>query len=564
MGYEEKPWLKSYKLGPYKLKHSMAPYPEVPLFDALDRAAEKYPGKPAIRFEGRTINYRTLKEYADRIAAALASMGLQKGDRVSLFLPNCPEFIIFDWGLLKAGCAAVPISTLRPEEGLLHEAGSSGSRVIVCREEDLEKVVTVKAQCDIERIVVTSTAGFDQQGVSCTLPEDAVEFRTLLDDYPPKPPAVQIDSKEDLCELAFTGGSTGIPKGVMTTHYNRHCNLIQSLPWLLAPLAPGVVGKASFMVPVPLFHAFGHFLVQMGAYWGLRLLLMPDARDIEAIVQTIREHRPFLIPAVPTQLMRMCGHKIGRLNAMILTGTAPLPDEVRAAVAKEIGLPVGEGYGLTETGPNTHLNPSGFGRITGFMAKEKKGLGIPVPDTDCKIVDPATGQEVPFGETGEIVVRGPQIMKGYWPTKGEGLAEEGWLHTGDIGHMDEEGYFFISDRIKDMVNVSGLKVYTTTVDEVLYRHPAVMMAAAFGVPDPQNPGSERVMAVLKLKDEAKGKITPEEIQAFCREHLAPYAVPKYVEIKEDMPVTVTEKLFKRALREEAIERMKERGEVSAL
>lgn len=560
MTYADKPWLKSYKLGPYKLNHSMAPYPEAPLFKCLDDSAEKFPTKPAVHFNGRIINYRTLKKYADKIAAALAAMGLEKGDRVSVFLPNCPEFIIADWGILKAGGATVPISTLRPEDGLLHEAGFSGSRFIFCSEQDIDKVLAVKDRCDLEKIIVTSTAGFDQAGLSEPIPEDAVEFRALLDDYPDKPPQVEIDPMEDLCELAFTGGSTGVPKGVMITHYNRYCNLIQSLPWLLAPLAPGVVGKASFMVPVPLFHAFGHFLFQMGAYWGLRILLMPDSRDIEAIVKTIREHRPFLIPAVPTQLMRMSQHKIGRLNAMILTGTAPLPDEVRTAVAKEIGLPVGEGYGLTETGPNTHLNPSGFGRITGFMTKEKKGLGIPIPDTECKIVDPLNGQEMPFGEIGEIVVRGPQIMKGYWPNKGEGLTDDGWLRTGDIGHMDEAGYFFISDRIKDMVNVSGLKVYTTTVDEVLYQHPAVLMGAAFGIPDPENPGSERVMAVIRLK-EGFETTTEEEIREFCRERLSPYAVPKYIEFKDDLPVTVTEKLFKKELREEAVARMRERGEL---
>jgi long-chain acyl-CoA synthetase len=215
---------------------------------------------------------------------------------------------------------------------------------------------------------------------------------------------------------------------------------------------------------------------------------------------------------------------------------------------------------LTETSPVTHLNVSAFSKITGFMPKEKTGMGIPAPDTECKLVDPETGRDVQFGEPGEVVVKGPQIMKGYWPDKGSGLTEEGWLHTGDIAVMDEDGYFHLSDRTKDMVNVSGMKVYTNTVDEVLYKCPGVHMAAAIGVPDPKTPGSERVMAVIQLKEEWKGKVGEEQIRDFCKEHLAPYAVPKFVEFRDEMPLTVTEKLFKKALRDEVISKMGKRRE----
>lgn len=289
----------------------------------------------------------------------------------------------------------------------------------------------------------------------------------------------------------------------------------------------------------------------------MRIILMPDPRDTEMLVQYIREYRPLFIPAVPTQLMRLAQAKVGKMNVILMSGSAPLPREVAEAVKKEIGTPVSEGYGLTETSPLTHFNLSGFSKITGFMTKDKGGLGIPAPDTECKLVNPETGEEVPFGEPGEIVVRGPQIMKGYWPNPGSGLTEDGWLHTGDIAAMDEEGYFHLSDRVKDMVNISGMKVYTTTVDEVLYKHPAVHMAVAFGVPDPNTPGSERVMAVIQLKEGYKGKVTAEEIREFCRNHLAPYAIPKIVEFREEMPLTVTEKLFKKALRDEALKKRSE-------
>ena len=561
MNYSDKPWLKSYKLGPYKLKESMAPYPEVPIFKVLDDAAQNHPGKTALLFEGRTLKYRQLKDQADRLAAALSRLGIEKGDRINIFLRNCMEYIISPWGIQKAGGVIVPTSTLRTDEGLIHEAGNSNSKGIICQERDLERILGIKDQCGVEHIIVTSDDGYDVQSISKSLPKGVYEFRKLLEDHEPNPPRVNIDPVNDICELPHTGGSTGVPKAVMITHYGRYCNLIQLMPWMMAPLAPGIIGKASVLIPLSLFHAFGHYIHQAAVFWGRRIILLPDPRDTDKLIDTIKEYRPFMIPVVPTQLMRMAQAKIGRLNVLALSGSAPLPDEVRQAVQKEMGNPVGEAYGLTETGPGTHADLSGFGRITGFMSKEKKSVGVPLPDTECKLVDPATGQEVPFGEEGEIVVRGPQIMKGYWPEAGNGLTQDGWLHTGDIGHMDEDGYFFISDRIKDMVNVSGMKVYTTTVDETLYKHPGVLMAAAFGVPDPKNPGSERVMAVIKLKDHYQGNVQQEDIVSFCKEHLAPYAVPKYVEFKDDLPMTVTEKLFKRQLRDEAIQNMKERGEI---
>jgi long-chain acyl-CoA synthetase len=562
MTYADKPWLKSYRLGPYKLKESLAPYPKVPLFKALDDTAGKFPGQTAILFEGRSINYRELRTQVDKLAAALAGFGVKRGDRVCVFLPNCMEFIISDWAILKAGAAIVPTSIMRTDEGLLHEAGSSGSRVIICREEDLDRVLGIKDRCDIEHIIVTSTDGYDIQPVTKTLPKGAYEFRKVLGDHDAVPPQMEIDPMEDLCELAFTGGATGLPKGVMLTHYNRYTNLVHTLPWMLAPLAPGIVGKSSFFITIPLFHAYGHYVQQMAGFWGLRIILVPDPRDVEKIVRIVREYRPFLIPTVPTQLMRMAQGKVGRMNAMLMSAAAPLPLEISEAIKAETGNPVSEGYGLTETGPLTHLNVSAFSKITGFMRNEKRGLGIPIPDTECKIVDPATGEEAPFGEPGEIVIRGPQVMKGYWPDPGSGLTKDGWVHTGDIAVMDEDGYFHIQDRLKDMINVSGLKVYTTTVDEVLFKHPGVLMAAAVGVPDPKKPGSERIMAFVRPTDEYRGKLTAEDIIALCKEHLPHYAVPKYVEFKDDLPVTVTLKLFKKELREEAIAKLKERGELS--
>ena len=563
MSYLERPWKESYQLGPYKLAHSLAPYPDEPVFAVLDRAAEQHPGQTAVLCGERSLNYRQLRSRADRLAAALAGLGVRRGDRVCLFLPNSIEYIIADWAVLKAGAAVVPTSVLRTEEGLLHEAGSSASKVLICAEPHLALALAVRERCDLEQIVVTSAAGYDVEEVSAPLPPGVYEFRQLLASHDPVPPQVEIDPAQDLCELAFTGGATGQPKGVMVTHANRRSCLRQGLPWILEPILRGFVGKASVLVAIPLFHAYGHYVQQSAADLALRVILLRDPRDTDTLVALVKKHRPFLIPVVPTQLMRLAEADLGRMNVLPMSGSAPLPREVAGAIKAKLGMPVSQAYGLTETSPLTHFNVSSFSKITGFLAKEKMGIGIPAPDTDCLLVN-EEGQEVPFGEVGEIVVRGPQIMKGYWPEPGSGLEGEGWLHTGDIGVMDQDGYFQLVDRSKDMVNVSGLKVYTTHVDDVLHRHPAVLAAAAFGVPDPDRPGSERVVAAVQLKDGYEGEVTPGEIRAFCRQHLAPYEVPRQVLFRGEMPLTVTEKIFKRALRDEVLRQLERGVDLSSL
>ena len=557
MSYLDKPWLKSYKLGPYKLEHSLEPFPEEPLSNALDQAAQTYKNKTAVLFMGRKITYAQLKIFADSLANALAKLGVEKGDKVCVFLPNCPEAVIADWGIVKAGAAVIPTSILRTDDGLVHEAGSGDAKVLICREDQLNRVLKLKDRCRFTSVIVTSTEGFDQAAVKTPLLDGVFEFRQLLDENDPEPPDIDISPREDLCELAFTGGATGVPKGVMVTHYNRLCCIRQGFPWMMKPLLKGIKGKSSVLVSVPLFHSYGRYMSQSAAFLGLRLILVPDPRDIDYIVEVIKEYRPFMISAVPTQFMRIARKKVGRLNAIPMSGAAPLPKDVADAIKEELGNPVSEGYGLTETSPLSHFNLSGFAKITGFMASEKPGLGVPAPDTECKLIDQATGQEVPFGEPGEILVRGPQVMKGYWPKEGSGLTEEGWLHTGDIAFMDEDGYFHMTDRTKDMVNVSGNKVYTTQVDEVIFKHPAVLMAASFGIPDPDNPGSERVAAVIKLEEDYPEPVSENDIREYCREHLAPYAVPKYVEFRDELPMTVTEKLFKKELRDDFISKITE-------
>ncbi len=284
------------------------------------------------------------------------------------------------------------------------------------------------------------------------------------------------------------------------------------------------------------------------------MIMIPDPRDIAGIAAQLKKSRPFMAPLVPTQYMRLLDHNIGRTNTSFTSGAAPLPPEVVARFKKTTGMPITEAYGLTETSPVTHFNLSSFAKITGFMYFEKKGsVGVPVVDTEVRLVDPVSGSDVPQGEIGELHIKGPQVMKGYWPTPGSGLVD-GWLPTGDLCRMDEDGYFFLVDRIKDMINVSGNKVYSTTVDEVLFEHPAVAQAVAIGLPDPDRPGSERVKAFIVLRKENKEAVTADDLIAYCRERLAPYAVPKSIEFRKHLPMTVTGKLFKKQLREEEMKK----------
>ena len=556
MNYADRPWSKSYTLGPYKLDHSLAPYPQESLCTILDRTTEEYPNQTAILFQGRELKYHQLKSRVDSLANALASFGLQKGDRVCLFLPNCPEFVLSYWAVIRAGGVVVPTSILRTDEGLHHEVSSSASRFLICQEAHLDRGLALRPHTDLQGILVASDAGYDREPVQASLPNGVYDLAALIAAHDPIPPQVEIDPFHDLCELAFTGGATGLPKGVMLSHASRYASVIQALPWFLKSLMGGIKGKTSVLISLPLFHAYGNFVQISAIYLGLRLLILPDPRDTDAILASIIDHRPFLVPGVPTQFMRLADAGLKRSNCMLFSASAPLPGEVAQEIRRKTGMPISEAYGLTETSSVSHINLTAFSRITGFLSKEKPGIGVPVPDMDCRLQDPETGEDVPVGEPGELVLRGPQMMLGYWPEPGSGLTSDGWLHTGDIAVMDETGYFQIVDRLKDMVNVSGLKVYTTEVDEILFKHPAIAVAAAFGIPDVDIPGSERVMAVVVLKEACRGSVTEQEVRDFCRQQLPPYAVPKIVEFRDELPLTVSEKVFKKALREQAIARMR--------
>jgi long-chain acyl-CoA synthetase len=552
---EKRPWLKSYQLGPYKLDHSLEPYPEAPLFTMLDQTAEKHPRATAIEYFGLRTSYSELKKFADSLSNALAAFGVRKGDKVATILPTCPQYVIANFAILKTGAAHVPCSILHRERELEYEIGDSGAVVVICLEEQLERVRNILPKTKLRQIIVTALADYTPAEVAAQeAPEGTYRFKELIESHDPVPPVIEINPREDLAYLAFTGGATGVPKGVMVTHYTRYINILQGMPWAMAKMEKSIRGKASTCICVPLFHAYGDYCAMFSVYWGLRMILIQDPRDTDYIVKMITENRPFLVAVVPTQLMKLREKDLPRMPIQLMSGASHLPMDVREAISEKIKMPISEGYGLTESGPMTHMDLTGFSKITGFMVKQKYSIGLPLPDTDVKLVDEETGRECAQGEQGHMYIKGPQIMKGYWPEAGSGLVD-GWLPTGDIARMDEDGYFYLVDRIKDMANISGYKVYTSTIDDIFHQHPAVLMAAAVGVPDPEREGSERIKVFIVLKEEYSGKVTAEDMIEFCRDKCASYALPRQVEFRESLPFTVTEKIFKRQLREEEIAKM---------
>lgn len=551
----DKPWLKSYKLGAFKLPHTKQPYPNLTIHSLLDIAAAEFPDHSACYYLGYEMSYKELKLEADRLAAALADLGIKKGDKVSTILPNCPQYVISDFGILKAGATHVPCSVLHRAADLIYEIGDSGAETVICSDMSLELVNSIKDKTKIKNIILTSVMDYSLEKPELRQVPGVYQFRDLIASHEPRPPEIEIDPMEDLAVLVFTGGSTGLPKGVMLTHYSRTVNLVH-LAWSFEPLKVGIRGKTSALIAIPLFHQYGHAMMHFCVYWGLRMLLMPDPRDTDLLVQMLTKFRPLFGACVPTQYSRLLSKGLGRTNTMFMSSASALAPEIAQNFRQQTGVPITEGYGLTETGGGTHLNLSSFSKITGFLSAEKFGsIGVPTPDTEIKIVDLETGQEAPPGKEGELWVRGPQVMKGYWPEPGKGLVD-GWLPTGDVVRMDDDGYFYITDRVKDMANVSGLKVYTRLVDDVLYEHPAVADGAAVGIPDPERPGSDRIKAFIRLKPEYEGKVTAEDIIGHCREKLPSFSVPKFVEFRKELPLTVTEKIFKRQLREEEIAKMK--------
>ena len=536
----ERPWLAHYPPGvPATLE-----YPEVTLDQFIEQSVAKHADLTALRFATISMTYRELWGRVLRCAAALAELGIGKGDRVALLLPNCPQYVIAYFGTLRAGGIVVQVSPLSTPRELVHHLSTSGAETIVVADMLYPMVQAVLPQVNLRNVLVTRLRGEVTPG------PEARAFEEVLMSTTGAPPDVQV-TPDDVAVLQYTGGTTGIAKGAMLTHRNLVVNVLQS-----AAPNPDFPSGADLRVltVLPLFHVYGMTVcMNLGLARGGELILLPRFEPAE-VLETIKATQPTSFPGVPTMYVAINSvpnaeeYGVGSIR-FCNSGGAPMPLEVMEAFEQRFGATIIEGYGLSETSPVTHVNPA-----TGL--RKPGTIGIPVPDTDAEIVDIDTGTRVlPPGEPGELRIRGPQVMAGYWgmPEETADTMRDGWFYTGDIATMDEDGYFTIVDRKKDMILASGLNVYPREVEEVLYEHPAVLEAGVIGVPDPYR--GESVKAYVVLKPGASA--TAEELEAYCREHLSAYKVPHAFEFRDTLPKSGVGKVLRRVLVEEERQRTPE-------
>ncbi|MBE9469957.1 MAG: long-chain fatty acid--CoA ligase [Chloroflexi bacterium] len=560
--YEQKPWLKYYPEGiPAEID-----IPEKSLPQVFDEAVEKWRDRTAVIFYGRKITYSELKDHVDRFAAALFDLGVKKGDKVALYLLNCPQFIIAYFAALKVGATLTPISPVYVSGEVKHQIEDSEAKVIVCQ--DLLYDCVEKAGVGLRTVILTgigeylpalkkfmaktvvrsvyrkmevpSTKIFEREGF--------YQFQSLIKKYPPDPPKIQIDPREDLAVLPYTGGTTGLPKGAMLTHYNLVANEAQGQAFWSRVLEEG---KEVVIAYLPFYHIYGQVVVMLGGLVRGYTLVLFTTPDVDDILGAIESHRATAFYSVPTLYDVLKDHdKTDRVNwkrfKILVSGADALLEDTAKGFERRTGVEINEGYGLTETSPITHSNPKGRTKIGSF--------GVPVPSTMAAIVHPEKEEFLPLGEIGEIVIQGPQVMKGYWKNPEEtseklvDIEGEKWFRTGDLGSMDDEGYFHFYDRKRDLIKYKGYSVFAREIEEVLTSHPKIKEAGVIGVRDPRV--GENIKAVIVLEAEARGKLSEEEIISYCKERLAHYKVPRIVEFRGEIPKTDVGKVSRRELREE--------------
>ncbi len=548
-----RPWLAFYdKHVPQSLD-----YPPITICQLLDDARRRFPSNTATIFYGARRTYSEISARVDAFAAALKDRGISQGDRVALMLPTCPQFVIGYFATLKLGAIAVPTNPLYVERELEHQFNDSGAKAVVCLDLMLERIKNVWKKTQLQHVIVTSLSDempliarvvfkrrLRKQGVRppAENPEGVLRFNDLLKTAPAETVA-DAAHHEDVAMLQYTGGTTGVSKGVMLTHKNMVANVEQNIVWRAPDIEPG---KNTILCVLPFFHVYGLCSMLCYVRVGAAMVLLPRF-DVKETLAALHKHRPQLFAAVPTILVAINNHPRldkYRLDSIksVNCGAAPLPVEVMEQFEKRTGATILEGFGMSEASPGVHSNP--------YLGPHKAGsVGIPLPDTDSKIMDLDTGDsELPVGEAGELVIRGPQVMQGYWNRTDETAAalRDGWLYTGDIARMDEDGYFYIVDRKKDMIIAGGFNIYPREIDEVLFEHPKVKEAVAVGMPDKYR--GETVKAFIVLRDGETA--TEKEIIDFCRERLTRYKVPTQVEFRPELPKTLVGKILRRALREE--------------
>ena len=553
--YADKPWLKKYEADvPATVNFETECLPAF-----LDRSAAEFPDQMALLFQGYKVTYRQLQDMVNRMANALQAMGIGQGDSVSILLPNVIPCVVAYYAILKIGAQVVMNNPLYSDRELEHQFNDSNSKLLITLDLLVKRMVDLRPRTSIKTIIYTSIGDYlpfpknllfplvgKKKGLAADVApaSNLLKWKAVMAQHPPTPSAVSL-SFDDIAMLQYTGGTTGVSKGVMLTHGN----LSKQVQSIRAWFPKFNKGEEIMLGALPFFHVFGlsvamNFAVYMG--WGDILVPKPQP---EALLETIGKFRPTFAPLVPTMYIGMLSHP--SINQTDLTcikgcfsGSAPLPLEVIRDFEGKTGAVIVEGFGMTESSPVTHINPFGGERKVG-------SIGVPISDTEARIVDLNEGtQEMPIGETGELVVRGPQVMQGYWQ-RPDATAEtliDGWLHTGDIAKMDEDGYFYIVDRKKDMIICGGYNVYPRDIEEVLFEHPQIAEATAIGVPHPSRGEQVKVFVVLKMGEKA----TAEDIIEYCKDKLATYKLPTEIEFMDELPKTNVGKVLKKDLRAEEL------------
>ncbi|MBU9721191.1 MULTISPECIES: long-chain-fatty-acid--CoA ligase [Bacillaceae] len=562
----EKPWFEHYpEEQPRTIDYEVAT-----LQSYLKRAAEKFPNKSALNFMGKEMTYSELYDSALKLANQLRSIGVEQGDRVAIMLANTPQAVISYYGALFAGAIVVQTNPLYVEREIEHQMNDSGAKVIICLDLVYPRVAKVLEKTKLEHVIVTGIKDYlpfpknviypfiqkKNTGISVNLTynEKLHPFVDFMNKGEANEIEVDINPKEDLALLQYTGGTTGPAKGCMLTHYNLTVNT-QQCKELMYKMEEG---NEVVLAALPFFHVYGMTTVMnLSIRMGYKMIIMPKF-DPKDILKAIEKHKVTLFPGAPTMYIGLLNHPdIGKhdLSSIkaCISGSAPLPLEVQNKFEKITGGRLVEGYGLTETSPVATSNLLWEKRKTG-------SIGVPWPDTDVAVLSAETGELAGTNEIGEIVIRGPQVMKGYWnrPEDTQATFKDDWFLSGDMGYMDEDGFFYIVDRKKDMIIAGGFNIYPREVEEVLYEHEDIQEACVIGVPDPYR--GETVKAFIVLKDGRN--VSEKELEEFSRKHLAAYKVPRLIEFREELPKTMVGKILRRVLVEEEKKKIKEAAGVS--
>lgn len=547
-------------------------YPNDTLPDLLTRSAEQFPRHPALRFFGREISYSELEDLATRFAQLLAGLGVRKGDTVALMLPNLPQTVIGYYGAMKAGAAVTPINPLYVEDEVAHQVQDSGSQTIVALDMFYPRLQGLLGRTCLKRVLLTGVQdylpGWKRAAYALkawrkgerSVPADGkstFRLRDLLAGVAPGAPD-NLATPEDIALLQYTGGTTGRPKGVELTHRNLVSNTWQCRQWVQMVGQ----GRERFLAVLPFFHVYGMTVCQnLAIMTGSALVLLPRFQ-IREVLETVAKETITVFPGIPAMYQAINNYQdAGRYNLrsirVCISGAGPLPAAVQERFEAVTGARLVEGYGLTEASPVTHVNP--ISEDPGLIPRRKGSIGVPLPDTEARVMDMETGErELPPGEIGELAVRGPQVMRGYWKHEDETrqVLRNGWLYTGDLVRMDADGYFYVADRKKDMIKSGGENVYPREIEEVLLRHPKVRDAVVAGIP--LGLRGELIKAYVVLKEGETA--TPAELLEHCRLHLAKFKVPKKVEFRAELPKTLVGKVLRRVLVAEEINKGAPRAE----